>query len=137
MYKLLHCFKIHACFFILQLNFGDSHLISCNKKKFFSLSTILIVCCSLFYTFVYIPITEMRRVRIENFSSFLKSLNLRAITALLHTKYTETIKMKLKLHFGEPCLTKEQLKENVLNIRTAMLINTADHIYQLHHWKNM
>ena len=41
--------------------------------------------------------------------------------------------MKLKLHFGEPCLTKEQLKENVLNIRTAMLINTADHIYQLHH----
>ena len=39
---------------------------------------------------------------------FQESFSKRTITALLHTKYTKIIKVKLKLYDGGPCLTKRK-----------------------------
>lgn len=68
---------------------------------------------SLIYTFAYFPIMEIGKCGfaiIFSFFFFLKSFIYSSTTELLCTKYTEKIKLKLKLENGGPCLNNRKLK---------------------------
>lgn len=62
-------------------------------------------------------------MQIKHFSVLKKSSTESAITTLLHTKYPEKIKAKLKVYDGGACLNKGKVKCNVLHILASMQIN--------------